>query len=167
LPRQSGYVKNAHLGAIFFDPTGDFSLVGRYDLLRVQCVTMTDEAAFQNALDELAAQFGDDRRAQWLLDRVVETYAVFADWLEEQGDWRASGYRWLGRHRKSPRLNGRLWEWWQFGDSFGSPDDLPTIVWTRMPGHPDRAAISCKAYPSRRDAEWALCKAVLSLEADT
>jgi uncharacterized protein (TIGR02996 family) len=29
-------------------------------------------------------------------------YLMFADWLEEQGDWRAPGYRWLGENRKRP-----------------------------------------------------------------
>jgi uncharacterized protein (TIGR02996 family) len=42
------------------------------------------------------------------------TRLVFADWLEENGDWRAEGYRWLGKNGKWPikdrhakRLNGR------------------------------------------------------------
>jgi hypothetical protein len=29
-------------------------------------------------------------------------YLTFADWLEERGDWRAPGYRWMGENRKRP-----------------------------------------------------------------
>ncbi|MBM3980944.1 MAG: TIGR02996 domain-containing protein [Planctomycetes bacterium] len=51
---------------------------------------MTCEDDFQRALD---ADPGD-----W------QTRLVFADWLEEQGDARAEGYRALGRQRARPIL---------------------------------------------------------------
>jgi uncharacterized protein (TIGR02996 family) len=49
---------------------------------------MTDEAAFQRALDD------DPTNSA--------TRLVFADWLEEQGDSRAAGYRWMGENGKRP-----------------------------------------------------------------
>ena len=133
---------------------------------------MTDETAFQAALDELAALVwpaaGSPNHTAELLDRFAGTCAVFADWLEEQGDWRSVGYRWLSDHRKLPRRSGRSYDWWGFGDHFEpAPENLPANVWDRLPGRPDSPTSRCKAYDTRRDAEWALCKAILSLEADT
>src|SRR5207248_6755608 len=49
---------------------------------------MVSEDAFQAALD-------DDPSNSCLR-------LVFADWLEEQGDWRAEGFRWLGSLGKYP-----------------------------------------------------------------
>jgi hypothetical protein len=130
---------------------------------------MIDESAFQNALDDLAglqrpsttvADPSDD-----LLARYSGTCAVFADWLEEQGDWRAAGYRWLSLHAKLPRRANSNWGWWRFGDrGVSAPEDLPSKVWDRMPG--SRSHQLLKEYPSRCDAESALCKAILSLEPD-
>jgi hypothetical protein len=132
---------------------------------------MTDESAFQSALDELAALLwpahGQSRIEPDLLDQLVGACAVFADWLEEQGDWRAVGYRWLSRNRKLPRPTGEYFTWWRFGDNSNcAPEDLPARVWDRLPGNPYSMSASCREYPTRRDAEWALCKAILSLEAD-
>ena len=47
-----------------------------------------DEDAFQTALDTNPADFA--------------VRLIFADWLEDRGDWRAAGYRWMGVHRKWP-----------------------------------------------------------------
>jgi len=132
---------------------------------------MTDESAFQDSLDELAIQLRPSRalppsRAE-LLDRYFGTCAVFADWLEEQGDWRAAGYRWISQYRKVPRCAVSTWEWWRFGESgSATTEDLPTAVWNRLPCTKDQALHTCKGYSTRRDAEWALCKAINSLEAD-
>src|SRR5687767_2932613 len=49
---------------------------------------MVDETTFQRALDL--------EPHNWALR------LVFADWLEERGDPRAAGYRWMGRHEKWP-----------------------------------------------------------------
>ena len=49
---------------------------------------MTDEDTFQAALDA-----EPDNSAMRL---------VFADWLEERGDWRAAGYRWMAERGKAP-----------------------------------------------------------------
>src|SRR5262249_30719954 len=59
---------------------------------------MTDEAAFQAGLDDNP--------------RNHDLRLVFADWLEEQGDWRAASYRWMGTHRKHPYPADRSWDWW-------------------------------------------------------
>jgi hypothetical protein len=132
---------------------------------------MIDETAFQTALDELAAFLWPANNQPAItpdgLDRFAGTCAVFADWLEDHGDWRATGYRWLSRHRKLPR-RCYTWDWWRFGDeNSAAPENLPAEVWDRLPGKPHHAAPNCKAYETRRAAEWALCKAILSLEPDT
>lgn len=79
---------------------------------------MTDEAAFQMAIDEFPDFWGNR--------------AVFADWLEEQGDWRAEGYRWLGTHRRRPYMmplsSRAVWGWHLEGSGdVGEPSrcDLP------------------------------------------
>jgi uncharacterized protein (TIGR02996 family) len=71
---------------------------------------MTDESAFQAALD--ADPSNHDLRL------------VFADWLEEQGDWRAIGYRWMGRHRKFPYRTSRTSDWWdiRWREKLGDPE---------------------------------------------
>jgi uncharacterized protein (TIGR02996 family) len=51
---------------------------------------MVNETAFQNALNA--------EPLRWSM------YFVFADWLEEHGDRRAAGYRWLGENNKCPSL---------------------------------------------------------------
>lgn len=52
-----------------------------------------DEAAFQSHLDS----HPDDHTAR----------LVFADWLEERGDPRAEGYRWLAITGRQPRVFGK------------------------------------------------------------
>lgn len=81
---------------------------------------MTEEDAFQSALDSNP----DD----------ATTRLVFADWLDERGDPRASGYRALGRYGRSPCIDwappGMLrdrvkhpttsetcWGWWSYGSN--------------------------------------------------
>jgi hypothetical protein len=104
---------------------------------------MTDESAFQNSLDDLAKQIwpraGAFHPTSEMLDGYAGLCAVFADWLEEQGDSRAAGYRWLCRHGKLPRRSNNSWEWWQYGDRVDSaPEDLPAAIWDRLPGMRDR-----------------------------
>src|SRR5207249_3434931 len=126
---------------------------------------MTDETPFQDTLDELASFIKLVRRER-LLDQYFDTCAVFADWLEEQGDWRAGGYRWISQNRKMPRQGFMTWDWWRFGDTWRTAEHLPPDLWDRLPGRPITPQTRYKAYPSRRDAESALCKALILLEAD-
>jgi len=132
---------------------------------------MTDETPFQDTLDELALLIkppdGAPTDLAELWDRYFDTCAVFADWLEEQGDWRAAGYRWISQHRKHPRHSLLSWNWWRFGDT--SPlnaENLPSHIWNRLPGRPLNPQTHFKSYDTRRDAESALCKALILLEPD-
>lgn len=56
------------------------------------------EAAFQKAIDDRSGDAG--------------TRLAFADWLEEEGDERAEGYRMLGLLEVSPDWNGA--DWWYY-----------------------------------------------------
>jgi uncharacterized protein (TIGR02996 family) len=119
-----------------------------------------NEQTFREALDE-----GPDNFAMYL---------VFADWLEESGDWRAPGYRWMGESKHRPRVIEMLrevtgkkikaYEWFNL-DATGSrqyaPHRLPGYLFyllrgggTEYPGEPNLY------YKKRKDAEEALCKAV-------
>lgn len=131
---------------------------------------MTDEAAFQAALDEQPNNSG--------------IRLVFADWLEEQGDPRATGYRWMGDNQRRPEksfrafLNGQAahtdcWDWWvhQAEASDLSPaviesrihSVLPRPVFDALVGNNLRPILMFKEYLSRRDAELALCQVILTL----
>lgn len=71
-----------------------------------------DEAVFQTSLDTLSG----DQGIRYL----------FAQWLEERGDWRAPGTKWLADHGKWPDLDstsrgdGRSWDWWSMLPDWGS-----------------------------------------------
>jgi uncharacterized protein (TIGR02996 family) len=109
---------------------------------------------------------------QRALDCELENSALrgaFADWLEEQGDWRAAGYRWMSMNRKWP------YDWvryrglpqfitfdWYFEDG-GACWEVP--MHCRMPrelrgvvGNFDWAE-----FTTRRAAEEAVCNAVHEL----
>lgn len=115
---------------------------------------MTDELSFQRTLD-----------ADPSLWRVRLT---FADWLEERGDPRAAGMRWLGMKRKWPVFLEH--EWWE-----------TFIGWNwaqaKNPDQPDHAKIPAtekelveldlwRAFKTRADAENAFCLAYPALLAE-
>jgi uncharacterized protein (TIGR02996 family) len=89
---------------------------------------------------------------------------VFADWLEEHGDRRAGGYRWMGQHGKWPYdwarhtagCNYETFDWY-FEDG-GAVWDVPEHC--RLPGRL-RAAFDTRLdfpdFATRRAAEEALC----------
>jgi uncharacterized protein (TIGR02996 family) len=105
------------------------------------------------------------------------TRAVFADFLEERGDERAAGMRWLAENKRRPQnwRDGRSDDWmWSL--SGGSPreacaklEDRPDIFAALM-GRPgwhkrnDKAGVTEGMGPwvswrTRREAEDALCLA--------
>jgi uncharacterized protein (TIGR02996 family) len=51
---------------------------------------------------ELAMSEQAFRRMLISSPKCWSNYLVYADWLEEQGDWRAAGYRWMGEQHKRP-----------------------------------------------------------------
>ena len=130
---------------------------------------MVDEDSFRRSIDELLrrlwpAVVSPDHRPQ-RRDELAALYAVFADWLEEQGDERAAGYRWLARQGKFPRRGGSSWDWWRFGNHEGTaPEDLPNRVWDRLPGTANVLTAQCKEYVTPEAAERAVCKAIRRLE---
>ncbi len=135
---------------------------------------MPDSESFESALDELLRQIWARPRevygepAPELLRRLTELRQVYADWLEEHGDPLASLQRWLVRERKFPRYAGErqdTWDWWRFGDGPDSkPEDLPLVIWQRLPGNPAGTPANYKEYDSRPAAERALFKALLLLD---
>src|SRR5712692_270029 len=116
---------------------------------------MTNDDAFQLALEN------DPSRS--------DTRLVFADWLEEQGDARAAGYRWMGIHGKWPydwaRSGGELhyhtFDWYRDGGGaiWDVPGHcrLPEWLWKRL-----RCATDWATYVTRREAEETLCLALVS-----
>jgi uncharacterized protein (TIGR02996 family) len=114
---------------------------------------MTEETAFQAALDAEPGNSG--------------LRLVFADWLEERGDWRAAGYRWMGEHRKWPYdwskdRNVRAYnthDW--FIENAAATWEVPSHCilpaefgpWFSSPLH-------WPSYESRREAEDALCRVI-------
>ncbi len=116
---------------------------------------MTDEAAFQAALDERPA------------DHALRL--VFADWLEERGDWRAAGYRWMGECRQHPRRAALSWDWWDLRwlrkyREAGMPLSaamLESSLFERLDGYATSGP-NFREYTDRRAAEEALCRALRS-----
>jgi uncharacterized protein (TIGR02996 family) len=127
----------------------------------------TEEEAFQSLLD--------------LNPSDHTTRLVFADWLEEHDDLRASGYRALGLLRKFPIKGEKLWGWSlratsreemiEDCDSSKSialsllslcligenkPYMLPLRWYRKLRGH-------SKRWKNRRQAENAACRAWLKL----
>lgn len=107
---------------------------------------MTDEDAFQQALD---AAPGD-----------VAARLLFGEWLADRGDWRSPGYRWMGEQAKWPDPPGSLhdivwteWHWWSWAYPESKHAELTGGLPALMQSH--------WAYASRRDAEEALCQAIL------
>lgn len=122
---------------------------------------MTTEDDFQDRLDA--------EPANW------QTRLVFADWLEEQGDQRASGYRALGTRRMVPSHGsrteppGELW-WWTSLLSGGAgtvPQDWFALIEEL---HPLSDEFKPRANGSntntRREVEDAAARAFARLPAD-
>jgi uncharacterized protein (TIGR02996 family) len=115
---------------------------------------MVTEDAFQATLEEDPTNSG--------------TRLVFADWLEEQGDARAAGYRWMGTHEKWPYAWARSrrvpryfsFDWYREGGSaiWDVPAHcrIPEWLWRALQSTTDFAG-----YPTRRTAEEALCMALV------
>ncbi len=124
---------------------------------------MTTEDDFHAALD----RDPDDHLAR----------LVFADWLQDQGDPRADGYRALGRRRRYPQAydaegnigtgdNIASWSWW---DDIGGVDREHSDLfrdWFNLL-KPNTADISpyMRKYATRREAEDAAALVFLMLPA--
>ena len=114
---------------------------------------MIDEAVFQAALADDPTSSG--------------TRLVFADWLEEQGDPRAAGYRWMGENGKWPydwpKASGSVrndtYDWYRTdgGAIWPVPEYccVPEWLWDRLGSDSDWVS-----FATRRAAEEALCRAL-------
>lgn len=118
---------------------------------------MTDESAFQESLNA-------DPDNHFLRE-------VFADYLEEQGDPRSLGYRWMGENRKRPyrHYSHRDWSWWNLGnDEYSHTEDLPSDIeekyFNAMKGDKSDNN-SHTAFPTRALAETAFCHAFAAIAA--
>lgn len=114
---------------------------------------MTDEETFQAAID------ADPTNSALRL--------VFADWLEERGDWRAAGYRWMGENHKWPydwSKNAMITVYNTF-DWFidGSPTQWDVPKHCILPAEFRRwfpTSLYMPSFETRREAEEALCKVI-------
>ena len=123
---------------------------------------MPDDATWQALLD--AAIAGD----RWRL------YGPFSDWLEEAGDWRAAGYRWMHEWEREPWWDDRsqAWEWWSKARSASTRARAlvhtrhPYLTWALYwPLRRDAAATvalygGSLLFFSRQAAEEAVCRAI-------
>jgi len=125
---------------------------------------MTDEATFRAALDAEPDN--------------VELRGVFADWLEERGDDRAAGYRWMYVNRKVPETFGGVDAHWNSkrvnrdycrdASSWGRAiaATLPDDVYNELPPVHSHY-LGYQHYPSIRAAELALCEAIHAINRRT
>jgi hypothetical protein len=126
---------------------------------------MVEEESFRRSIDIALRKVwpvsgGGARHTAELRAEIAGLYAVYADWLEEQGAERATGYRWLAQHGKYPRSSGESWDWWGFRGSIAmQPEDLSSMMWQCLPGT-QLGEAPVKDYPTPESAERALCKAI-------
>jgi uncharacterized protein (TIGR02996 family) len=116
---------------------------------------VTTEDDFQRALDK--------NLEDW------QTRLVFADWLQDQGDSRAAGYRVLGTLRLYPKFYREHdeWTWWRW---HGGPGralyHMGPVWWDRLTDFKHHWGAD-KSYRTRRQAEDAAVRAFTQLtEAD-
>ena len=111
---------------------------------------MTTEDDFQNALDA--------HPEDW------QTRLVFADWLEENGDPRAEGYRALGVLRRRPFRGDQSTFWTHWGLSLSLNVVLRNGTQSCLVG--DWESRCGERYNSRRAAEDAAARAFATLPAE-
>lgn len=129
---------------------------------------MTDETAFQAMLDDDPTNSG--------------CRLVLADWLEDHGDWRAAGYRWMGENKKWPLQTKRSWigadpPWWRWvdkehydradpnADYSGTNARITCLLLRRITKcddnwENDHILYPMRSFRTRRAAELALCLAL-------
>jgi hypothetical protein len=87
---------------------------------------------------------------------------LFGEWLAERGDWRATGYLWLGRRRKEPSSAARSFDWWHEQSTNRREIVLPADVWDEIEGVIPASFANCKEFATLLDAELAVCQVLLS-----
>jgi uncharacterized protein (TIGR02996 family) len=106
---------------------------------------------------------GDERFFRDALTRYVTDDAarlLFADWLDDRGDWRAAGYHWMAEHGKQPSMAKPTWDWWHEISENRREIVLPAAIWYALPGLPWSGFPICKEFPSQTAAEEAVCAVI-------
>jgi uncharacterized protein (TIGR02996 family) len=93
---------------------------------------------------------------------------IFADFLEEQGDHRAEGFRWMGQNEKHPYywVDTETWDWWNLD---GAPNRhsvpahsiLPGNLFVRLKVTNRRQNNRWMGFDSAWEAQLELCEAIL------
>jgi len=102
-----------------------------------------------------------------LLDADEKCHSVrilLAEWLEERGDARATGYRWLCEHGIVPQdyRGTKTWDWNDVvGYGAQMTGSLPHELFIRLTGGKLANDTHCRLFLSRLEAEEALCQAIL------
>ena len=86
-----------------------------------------------------------------------DSMSILADWLEDQGDPVAAGWRELGRLKKWPeRYENDNWSWWVFDRINNRIRYLKSVlrrqVWQRLNSLDHQVWLSCKDYLSLEEA---------------
>ena len=85
---------------------------------------------------------------------------LFADWLADRGDDRASGYRFMAERAKHPYRGHNTFEWWTMASANSDAIKLSDELWQALPVTPANGYPDCKEFRTRRRAEEALCALV-------
>jgi len=105
-----------------------------------------------------------------LLDAEPDNFdarGIFADWLEQCGDWRAAGYRWMWEKEKVPQhfvFNGvDDWNWRADNYYLDGQGKVYTAgvgeFFLMLTGFYDERH-AWRAWLTRREAEEALCRVI-------
>jgi uncharacterized protein (TIGR02996 family) len=110
---------------------------------------MTGEQFFRSALDV---------RPEDMALRLL-----FAEWLEERGDYRAQGFRWMSRLGKWPFWlpSSRRWSWTHPANTFPYHNHLSRELYDLLPEENDS---DWKKYVTLQEAEEALCRILAKKE---
>ena len=120
------------------------------------------------------------RKRLWEEPDDFDTRAVMADWLEERGDWRALGQRWMASKGRLPKPAGDdsdlRFTWSMIQNDM--PGDiklvqrsrLPVLIWRRLvwfdhvSDQMERHYRETKGYATVESAEESLCQALIEKE---
>jgi uncharacterized protein (TIGR02996 family) len=87
---------------------------------------------------------------------------LLAEWLDERGDWRASGYRWMGECAKRPWMGDGRPTW--FNDRRGvrrhAPEDIGPDIFEKIAGGQRSVRVGWVDFDTRHAAEEALAAAL-------
>lgn len=112
---------------------------------------------------DLANVNADERYFFYALnDRLADAglRLLFADWLNERGDWRTEGYFWMANHRKEPSKAYRSFDWWHEDSRCRREIVLPPALWEALPVAPHISFSHAKEFLTLRAADNAVCRLI-------